>query len=98
MAVKIFRIGKEAVSAIKSLVDQDDDIKRKGYMLRDGKTFGKEDYYLYIDADDEFFESKKEVIVIEGVEETSGDEYEEVKKQIEAEGEGAAEGIGSIFS
>lgn len=71
-----------------------------GYILRDGGSLGiKKDFtYLYINAEESFFEKHEKVILIEGVKRTSGKNFEAVKTIIEKEQEAAAEGIGGIFN
>ena len=73
---------------------------RNGYILRDAKSMGidRNCSYLYIDGPDEFFAKNEEKLTkIEGLEKTSGEEYEEIKNKIEAEAGGAEQGVGAVF-
>jgi hypothetical protein len=71
-----------------------------GYILRDGQPLGvKKDFtYLYMKAEESFFEKQEKEILIDGVKRITGKEFETVRTEIEKEQEAAAEGIGGIFN
>jgi len=71
-----------------------------GYILRDGGSLGikKDLTYLYMKAEDSFFEKHEKEILVEGVKRITGTDFEKVKNEIEREQEAAAEGIGGIFN
>ncbi len=101
--INIYKIKPDAIKEVKKVLENPDVAANKwarnGYTLRDSKSLGVEEdcYYLYVNADEEFFNQNEEQIMIEGVEKLQGEEYEKIKNLIEEEQSGAAAGIGAIF-
>ena len=95
MPIKIYRIPSSAYTQIRQVVGQDH-FARNGYTLRQGRGLGLDidDYFLYINAPDEFFAEHEKEILVGDVSEVTGNEYDNVKKAVEAEEESVAAGIG----
>lgn len=71
---------------------------RTGYIFRAAESLGLEEgNYLFIRADEEFFKKNEHALIKAGAKRAPEDEAAEVKKQIEAEEEAAAAGMGGIF-
>lgn len=94
MTVKIYKIDPAKVAAIRQALSGDH-WARNGYTLRAGKGLGIDidEYFLYVNASDEFFQQHEGEILIDGTVETEGNEYDNVKKAIEAEEGNVASGI-----
>jgi hypothetical protein len=111
--VKIYKISKQALPEAKKILEAEEkeeevegerkiiinEFARTGYTMRDSKVMGFEEgyNYLYIKADEDFFEKNADKVKIEGVEELSGEEYEKVKASFEKEEASEAEGMGAVF-
>ncbi|MCD6414454.1 MAG: hypothetical protein J7L23_02385 [Candidatus Diapherotrites archaeon] len=95
--IKIFKVNPEANSKVQSVLGQDP-FARNEYIYRDGTTLGLDtrNYYLYINAPEEFFKENEEQLKIEGVEEVEKEEFDEIKEKIEKEQENVATGL-SLF-
>jgi hypothetical protein len=94
MAVRIYRIRPEKVTAIRQAIAADH-WARNGYTLRAarGLGIGIDDYFLYVKADNGFFSKYEKEILIDGTEEAKGAEYDNVKRAIESEEDSVASGI-----
>ena len=113
MSVRIYRIESSALAEVKGVLEEPEGEKevegetkwvknefaRNGYSLRDARSMGFEEpcSYLYIKAEDEFFEQNEKAIMKEGVKRLEGEDYERVQAKIEGEQAGAAEGVGAVF-
>jgi len=75
------------------------EFKRQGYILRDAKALeiDKKISYLYIDANEDFFERNEKVLVEAGAEVLKDKEYNEIKEKIDKLESGASQGMGLIF-
>jgi len=95
--LKVFRISPEANAKVQAVL-REDAFARNGYIYREGSTLGLEtkDYYLYIEAPENFFKEQEEKLRIDGVKEIKGEEFEKIKGEIEKEQENVATGI-SLF-
>jgi len=96
-----FEIEKEEGKGImeKAKMWKINEFKRVGYILREAKALGidKKVAYLYIKADEDFFERNEKILIDLGVKILEGKEYEEIKEKIEALEKEASEGLGFIF-
>lgn len=71
---------------------------RTGYIFRAAESLGLEEgNYLYVKADEEFFKKNEPILLQAGAKGAPEDEAAEVKRQLEAEEEAAAAGMGGIF-
>ena len=94
MVVKVYKVSSEAYNKIRIAVGADH-FARNGYNLKDGKTLGEEDgYVLYVEGSDEFFKEHEKEVLIEGVTDLQGENYDRLKKAIEEEENNVASGIG----
>lgn len=95
--IKIYKVKPEANTKIQAVLSQDP-FARNEYIYREGSSLGLDtkDYFLYINAPDNFLEENEEKLKIEGVEEIEGEEFEEIKEKIEKEQENVATGL-SLF-
>ncbi|MBN3037708.1 MAG: hypothetical protein JW834_04665 [Candidatus Diapherotrites archaeon] len=94
MAVKIYKVLGSAQHKVRAVIATDP-FARIEYKFQDAKTMGinVDAYFLYVNASDEFFEEHSKELEIEGVEEVSGQEFDNVKNAFEAEEAGVAAGI-----
>ena len=71
---------------------------RTGYTIRGAEALGlKEGTFIFMNADADFFKKNEPPLLAAGAKRAGEDEAKEVKRQIEAEEEAAASGMGGIF-
>ena len=108
--IRTYKVSAQALKDTKKVLEapenKDDQGKiqvnhfaRNGYTLQNASSLGLEggDYYLYIDADEDFWNQNQEKLKIEGVTQLEGEEHEKVKQAFEKGKEDVAAGIGAIF-
>ena len=111
--VKIYKISGTALGEAKKILDAEEreeevegekkiifnEFARTGYTMRDSKVMGFEEgyNYLYIKAEEDFFQKNAGRLKMDGVEELTGDEYEKVKTKFEEDEAEEAEGLGAVF-
>jgi len=91
--------GRKGSKVEKAKEWQVNEFKRQGYILRDAKALeiDKKISYLYIDANEDFFERNEKVLVEAGAEVLKDKEYNEIKEKIDKLESGASQGMGLIF-
>lgn len=94
MAVRIYKVKSAKVPSVRQALASDD-WARNGYTLRAAKGMGFNipEYFLYVNATDEFFNNHEKEVLIEGVTVVEGNEYDNVKKAFVAEEDNVANGI-----
>lgn len=94
MTVRIFRISPAKIGGIRQVVALDH-WARNGYTLQAAKTIGIniDDYVLYVDGPDAFFASHLKEVLIEGVTEVKGNEFDNIKKAFAGAEDSTASGI-----
>jgi len=94
MAVKIYKIEPAKVTTIRQALAADH-WARNGYTLRSGKGMGFDisEYFLYVDAPEEFLDQHEGEVLIEGITAVEGNEYDNVKRAFDAEEDNVASGI-----
>ncbi len=98
MTVRIYKVPSTNFARMNQVLSQDA-FARNGYTFRSGKALSidVEDYFLYVDADDEFLNANEPAILeVEGVTKVEGNEFDNVKSAVEAEDAAVASGI-SLF-
>lgn len=91
--------GKKGTKVEKAKEWTVNEFKRVGYVLRDAKTLDieKDASYLYFNASNDFFERNEKQLIEAGARVLEGEEFEKVKKKIEAAESEALAGVGFIF-
>ncbi len=86
--------GKEKAKSWKA-----NEFKKQGYILREAKTLeiSKKVFYLYIQAEDNFFNSNEQILLEAGAKLLKTPESDEIIKKIENSESNASSGIGFIF-
>ena len=86
--------GKEKAKSWKA-----NEFKKQGYILREAKTLdiNKKVFYLYIQAEDNFFKSHEKILLDTGAKLLKGSEGDDIIKKIENSESNASSGIGFIF-
>ncbi|MCK4327056.1 MAG: hypothetical protein KAW41_01115 [Candidatus Diapherotrites archaeon] len=94
MTVKIYKVDSVKVTVIRQAVAADH-WARNGYTLRAGRGLGFDidQYFLYVDAPDEFFEAHEAEVLVDGVSRVEGNEFDNVSKAIKSEEDSVASGI-----
>ena len=98
MTLRIYKVPSTNFSKMNQVLSLDH-YARNGYTFRSGKALSidVEDYFLYIEMDDEFIAAhEKEILDVEGVNKIEGNEFDNVKSAVEAEDAAVASGI-SLF-
>ena len=108
--IRVYKISAQALKDAKKVLEapetKDDQgqmqinhFARNGYTLQNAASLGLdgEEYYLYIDADEQFWTQNQDKLKIEGVNQLEGEEYEKTKQSFEKGKEDVAAGIGAIF-
>ncbi len=108
--IRIYKISPEALKESKKILEAQENVDeqgkleknefaRNGYTLQSATALGLEgdEYYLYIDAPEEFWKKNEEKLNISGVTKLENEEYEKVKAKFDEEKENAAAGIGNLF-
>ena len=103
--IKVYEISKDKVEDVKALLEapekeKENPFKRQGYLLRDARALGLEGerFYLYIKADEAFFEKNEKVLIDAGAKLLEGEELEKIKGLIEEAEEAAGQAFGSLWS
>jgi hypothetical protein len=86
--------GKEKAKSWKA-----NEFKKQGYILREAKTLdiSKKVFYLYIQAEDNFFKSHEKILLDASAKLLKGSEGDDIIKKIENSESNASSGIGFIF-
>ncbi|MFC2174854.1 hypothetical protein ACFLQ2_03200 [archaeon] len=94
MTIKIYKVDSAKVSAIRQATAADH-WARNGYTMRSarGLGFDIDQYFLYVDAPDEFFDEHEAEVLIEGVSRVESNEFDNVSKAVKSEEESVATGI-----
>jgi hypothetical protein len=109
--IKIFEIPADKLKAIKAILEAPDkkdpatgkwisnEWILRGYKLQDAKSLGLEgsNYFLYVKADNAFFQRNTPSLITAGAKELKNTELEKVKNKFESAEESAEAGFGSIF-
>ncbi len=108
--IRVYKISAEALKNVKKVLEaqetvdeqgnlEKNEFARNGYTLQNARSLDLEgeEYYLYIDAPEDFWERNEKKLEIEGVTRLEGEEYEKVKNAFEKGKEGVATGIGAMF-
>ena len=107
--INVYKIPSEKKQEVKTALEAPDKMEgekkvinefaRNGYELRDaaGLSLQEEAAYLYIKAEQEFFEKNEKQIMIDDVKKLEGEELSKIKKLFEDQAESAASGVGAIF-
>ncbi len=75
------------------------EFKKQGYILREAKTLDieKKLFYLYIQAEESFFEKNEPILLDAGAKVLKSPESDDIIKKIENSESNASSGIGFIF-
>ena len=94
MAVRIYKIDPAKVSVVRQALSADH-WARNGYTIRSGKGIGIDikEYFLYVDAPEEFFDAHEAEALVDGVTKVEGNEFDNVQNAIKSEEDSVASGI-----
>ncbi len=107
--IRIYKINADRKSEVKKILETPDHVEngkmvinefaRNGYEFRDASGLGlnEDAAYLYIDADESFFERNEKLIMLEGVKKLEGEEFNKIKDIFEQQSNSVAAGVGAIF-
>jgi hypothetical protein len=75
------------------------EFKKQGYILREAKALdiNKKLFYVYIQADEQFFKSHEKILLDAGAKLLKSSEGDDIIKKIESSESNASSGIGFIF-
>lgn len=97
----VFEISKEKLKDAKKILEEnpyaEDSFAKAGYIFKEGKALGEdENYYVYLDASDDFAKKAKEKLK-DVAKVLKGEKAGRVVKKIEEEQSSAVGGFGSLF-
>ncbi|MEM2948626.1 MAG: hypothetical protein QXY05_00585 [Candidatus Anstonellales archaeon] len=97
----VFEISKERFKDAKKILEEnpyaEDSFAKAGYILKEGKALGEdENYYVYIDASEDFVEKAKEKLK-DVAKPADNKKAERIIKKVEDEQNSAVSGFGSLF-